>query len=122
MRKDTFKNLLTKAGVKDKEAVQIYAYDVWQKLINTKAEDFKEARLIMCGASNIKEGGFLYSFLSNHEIHSISNDKKLITILVKGNPKKLRKELLEAADRRKAEVYSYNLENHTDQLRADFVF
>ena len=122
MRKDTFKNLLTKAGVKDKEAVQIYAYDVWQKLINTKAEDFKEARLIMCGASNIKEGGFLYSFLSNHEIHSISNDKKLITILVKGNPKKLRKELLEAADRRKAEVYSYNLKNHTDQLKADFVF
>ena len=122
MRKDTFKNLLTKAGVKDKQVVQIYAYDIWQKLINTKAEDFKEARLIMCGASNIKEGGFLYPFLSNHEIHSISNDKKLITILVKGNPKKLRKELLEAADRRKAEVYSYNLENHTDQLKADFVF
>ena len=122
MRKDKFKNPLTKAGVKDKQVVQIYAYDVWQKLINTKAEDFKEARLIMCGASNIKEGGFLYSFLSNHEIHSISNDKKLITILVKGNPKKLRKELLEVADRRKAEVYSYNLENHTDQLRADFVF
>ena len=122
MRKDTFKNLLTKAGVKDKEAVQIYAYDVWQKLIDTEAEDFKEARLIMCGASNIKEDGFLYPFLSNHEIQSISNDKKLITILVKGNPKKLRDEIMNAANRRKAEVYSYNLENHTDQLKADFVF
>ena len=122
MKINSFKNMLIEAKVTDKQTVQIYVYDIWQNLIDKNAEDFKEARLIMCGASNIKEGGFLYPFLSNHEIHSISNDKKLITILVKGNPKKLRKELLEVADRRKAEVYSYNQKNHTDQLKADFVF
>lgn len=123
MNELSYENMIKKFYFSEKHVVQIYAYETWKNLMNSNADDFSEAKLIMTSAGNVKEDGFLYPVLSKYDVHSVTlGESCLIVILMLGDPEELKKDIVNAAREREAFVFSHNRERYNGELKADFVF
>lgn len=119
----SYAGMIERCYFSEKHVVQIYAYETWKNLMNSNADDFSEAKLIMTSAGNVRKDGFLYPILSKYNVHSVTfGESCLIVIQMLGNPEELKKDIMKAAREREAFVFSHNRERYNGELKADFVF